>query len=178
MTYHDLIVHRGIAIVGRSRSTATDVLALVARLKVVSHLAVQLLGRLLGRTRALGSTGGLSATAPGATSTSVLGGGLLLLVGHSRLGLRLGLRDAVSQGLGCRCNLGSLVTADDDLDLDRSAVDQKSVQLVESLGGTITLAESDGGNTTAGTAGAICKLQALDGTDRGDKVLLRGKSSC
>lgn len=58
--------------------------------------------------------------------------------------------------------------------LDRAAVDEESVELLESPVGTIDLTEDDVGNTTALRVGAVGDLNLLDGADRLDKVFLFG----
>lgn len=92
-------------------------------------------------------------------------------MGRGRLGLRLGLRDALSQSLG-RGNGCSLLSADYDVDLDGSAVDQQAVEGVVCLGCALRLVEGDGGASATDTLRAIGQLETLDGADRRDEVFL------
>lgn len=49
--------------------------------------------------------------------------------------------------------------------LDGSAVDEETVQSVESLAGTVEMGEGDSGNTAADASRAIGNLHSLDGTN-------------
>ena len=106
----DLVVHGSVTVGGSS--IAAVLVWLSAGIEVVRHLGIKLLGGLLGRA----GVAGLLAATP-RTSAGGLRGGLLLLVGR-RLGLGLGLADALGQGLCRRSHLGSLGTTNDNLDLE------------------------------------------------------------
>jgi len=54
---------------------------------------------------------------------------------------------------------------DDNLDLDRPVVDEKSVQLGEGLAGSIGVVECDMGDAAADTARAIRQLDPLNLSD-------------
>lgn len=87
---HDLVLHRGIAASGgRSRSRGGSILAsgVGARLKVVSHLRVQLLRGLLRRAGGAYAALWLLATSAGSSSSALVGIGVVALVVGRRLGL-------------------------------------------------------------------------------------------
>ena len=107
----DLILHGSIATVGSGRRGSVGVVS-VATLEVVSHLGIQLLDSLLGRAGATRATGALLVA--GLSSSSTLGSVGSMLDSGGRLGLGLRLRDALSQALGLRDQLG---IGNDDLDL-------------------------------------------------------------
>lgn len=56
--------------------------------------------------------------------------------------------------------------------LDRLAVNEKTVQGVESLASTIEMGESDSGNTTANASRTVRDLHSLDGANGRLEVLL------
>jgi hypothetical protein len=183
VTYGDLVLHGGIAVSRSSScsgSTSGSSLVLVTSVPVVGHLRIEFLGGLLGRTGAAGSTTAAAlASTTSAASASLLGGRLLLLIDCGRFGLRLGLGDALSQGLAGRSDLSRLGGADHDFNLDRAVVNKQAVQGVESLVCAIRLVEDDGGDAAAYAVGAVGQLDLLNRTDRGDKVLLlMGEVKC
>ncbi len=110
----DVLLHRGIA-TGGGRSSGIGVVA--GGVKVVGHLRVQLLRRLLDGAVAAAALdrllGGLAGGGTALGSSSAL-----LLDGGGRLGLSLGRRDA----LGERPGLGNQVgRSNDNLNLDRES---------------------------------------------------------
>lgn len=108
----DVLLHRGIA-TGGGRSSGIGVVCGVV--KVVGHLRVELLRRLLDGAVAAATLGGLlgclagGGTALGTSST-------LLLDSSGRLGLNLGGRDALGERLGLGNQVGR---SNDNLNLDR-----------------------------------------------------------
>lgn len=107
----NLILHRSIATVRSGRRGSVGVVC-VATLEVVGHLGIQLLDSLLGRTGATRATGALLVGR--FSSSGTLGGVGSMLDSGGRLGLSLGLRNALSQALGLRDQLG---IGNNDLDL-------------------------------------------------------------
>jgi hypothetical protein len=69
-----------------------------------------------------------------------------------RLGLSLGLADALTETLGLR---DKVCRRNNDLDLDRSTVNKETVQFVEGLAGAIGVVEGNVGNTPADTSWAV-----------------------
>lgn len=95
-------------------------------------------------TSALLVTSGLS---------SALGGAGVVLVSSSgfglSLGLSLGLSSTFGKSLGGRDNLISLSGSNNDLNLDRSVVNEKTIQFLESLASAIRFVEGDVGDAAA-----------------------------
>jgi hypothetical protein len=109
----DIVLHRGITI-SRSSSRGSSSALRVCGVsdKVVSHLRVELFGRLLCGTAVLSTAGSLLRSwLAGGTS---LGGIGAMLDSSSRLGLRLGLADALTKSLGLWDEIGG---SNNDLDL-------------------------------------------------------------
>lgn len=84
------------------------------------------------------------------------------------------LRSTLGQSLDRGDDLVGLGGTDDDLDLDGAAVNEKTVKLLEGSASAIRLVENHVGDTTALRVGAVRELDALDGTDRLNKVFLCG----
>lgn len=104
ITSKNLVLHRRIAAVSCSRGGGRSCRILViASIEIVSHLGVELFGCFLGWTAATSATaaGGLLATTSGSGTTlgSAVGG---VLDVRCRLGLNLGLGDALAESLGLR----------------------------------------------------------------------------
>lgn len=193
-TYQNVLLHRSIGGGSRSRrlgsSTLIGVAVVGAGVKVVRHLRIELLGRLLRRARAASSASS-PALVPAPTSglTGLLSRSTVLVRG-GRLGLSLGLGGALSERLGLRDHVGSLRRANYDFDLhsvsihlnigssrhraylDGAVVNEETVQLLESKTSAAGLAEDDVGNATALRVGPIGQLHLLDTTNRLSKVFL------
>lgn len=150
--------------------------------KVVGHLRVELLGGLLSGAAAAGtaasllagvvaSVGGSSVVVVAAlgTGSGALGSVATALVVGGRLGLALGLRDALAQRLGLGDQLG---LGDDNLNLHGTVVDKQTVELGEGLAGTIGVVEDNRGDTAANTTGAVGELDLLDLADSLLEVVL------
>ncbi len=56
--------------------------------------------------------------------------------------------------------------------LDRAAINQQAVQLLEGGAGAVRLVEGDVGNSTALRVGAVDDVDPLDGSDGLDEVFL------
>lgn len=85
------------------------------------------------------------------------------------------IRSALGQSLrGGRHDLVSLRSADNNLNLDRTVVNQKAVELLESLASTGSVAESDVGDSPTLGVGTVDQLDPLDRADRLNKIFLRG----
>jgi hypothetical protein len=147
----DILLHRGVTTGSGGGSSSIGVVVRVAADKVIGHLRVELLGRLLGRATA--------AAAPGRLLGTLASGGValasvrrVLLHSGSRLGLDLGLRDALSERLGLRDEVGR---GNDNLNLDRLAVDEQTVEGGESLAGAVRLLERDVRDATANATGSV-----------------------
>lgn len=136
--------------------------------KVVSHLRVEFLLGLL-RGTAVATTALLASSSLGSGS---LGGTGVVFVSRSGLGLGLRLGGALSKRLNSRNDLVSLGCADNDLDLDRSVVDKKTIQFLEGLASAIGLMEGHVCDTAALRVRAVGELDSLDGTNGLDEVLL------
>lgn len=113
-THHNVLLHSGIATSGSSGGgLSRGILIVAARLEVVGHVGIELLGSLLCRagvaTTALLGSASLSGSGLGVSSS--------LLCNSSRLGLRLWPGSTLSQALGGRDDHVGLRSADDNLDL-------------------------------------------------------------
>jgi hypothetical protein len=112
--------------------------------EVVCHLRVKLGGSLLSRTGV--ATALLLGAFAGRLSST-------LLVSSSRLWLclrlRLWLSGALSKSFGGRDEPVRLGGANHDLNLDRAAVNQQAVQLLEGLASTLAITERDIGDAAA-----------------------------
>lgn len=109
----NLILHGGVTTVGGGRCGSVRVLVVVCVVEVVSHLGIQFLRSLLSRAGVASLARTLLDTLSGVGSTT-LGGVGAVLDSRGRLGLNLGLRDALSK----RFRLGDKVgRSDDNLDL-------------------------------------------------------------
>lgn len=85
------------------------------------------------------------------------------------------IRSAFGQSLGGgRHDFVGLGSADNNLNLDWSVVNQEAVELLESLASTGSVAESDVGDSPALGVGAVDQLNPLDRADRLNKVFLWG----
>jgi hypothetical protein len=174
-TYHNLILH-GSVTASSSRSwggSGAGVLCGWGSAEVISHIRVELLGRLLGRLCA-------ASTAPLGSGGSTLGHAALARISTRlrgcALGLSLGLSCALGQSLVCRDHLVGLACTNNNLNLDGAAVDEQAVQLLEGLASTICLAENDRCDTTALRVGAVGQLDPLDRANGLNEVFLSGKS--
>jgi len=146
----DILLHRGVTAGSRSGSGSIGVVLGVAAVKVIGHLRVELLGRLLGRAIAAAAPTCLLGTL--ASGGAALASGCVLLDRGSRLGLDLGLRDALSERLGLRDEVGG---GNDNLDLDRLVINEQTVEGLESLAGAVRLLERDVRDATADAAGPV-----------------------
>lgn len=111
---------------------------------------------------------------------------LLIVIGAADL------RDAVAEGLGSR-NFRSMVGIHDNLNLTRNrlekqgkrkqeklgrahlhgpSIDEKSIQILGSLAGSVRLAENDRGDTTACAVLVVSEHDSLDGSCGFRKVFL------
>jgi hypothetical protein len=146
----DILLHRGVTTSSGGGSSSIGVVIRVAADKVIGHLRVELLGRLLGRA--------IAAAAPGRLLGTLASGGValasvcVLLHSGSGLGLDLGLRDALGERLGLRDEVGR---RNDNLDLDRLAIDEQTVEGRESLAGAVRLLERDVRDATADATGSV-----------------------
>jgi hypothetical protein len=142
--------------------------------KIVSHLWVEFLLSLLCRT-AVATTALLVGSSLGRSLGRTSG----VLVSSSGLGLSLGLGlglgSTLSEGLGGRNDLVSLSGPDNNLNLDWSVVDKKTIQLLEGIASAIGLVESDVGDTATLWVGAVDKLYSLDRSNRLDEIVLLEK---
>jgi hypothetical protein len=159
----DLILHGSVTTVsGRRRCVVVGIAGavVVSTIEVVGHLRVQLLCSLLRRSAALSLLGKPFTSL--ANNNSALGTVRAMLDSCGRLGLSFGWRNALSKGL----RLGNEVCrGNDNLNLDRAVVDQKTVQGGESLAGAVGVVEGNMGNTPANATWAVGKLDLLDLTD-------------
>lgn len=141
--YHNLILHGRVGGGGSGGSAGAGIRVLVAaRLEVVGHLRVELLGRLLGRASALTTALLVGASLADGAGLARVG---VLLAGGGRLGLSLGLtvwsisnsetigsvgqhsRGTLGKGLDGRDNLVGLGSAHNDLDLFGPVSDVRSL---------------------------------------------------
>ena len=110
----DVLLHRGIA-TGGGRGSGIGVVAGVV--KVVGHLRVELLRRLLDGAVAAATLGGLLGGLAGG-GTALSSSSALLLDGGGGLGLNLGGRNALGKRLGLGNQVGR---SNDNLNLDRGS---------------------------------------------------------
>lgn len=172
---HNLILHGRVGGGGSGGSAGAGIRVLVAaRLEVVGHLRVELLGRLLGRASALTTALLVGASLADGAGLARVG---VLLAGGGRLGLSLGLRGTLGKGLDGRDNLVGLGSAHNDLDLDRAVVDEQTIELLEGLASAIRLVEGDVGDTAALRVGSIHEVDSLDRSYSLDEVFLWRKVS-
>lgn len=97
---------------------------------------------------------------------------VVVLVSSSRLRLWLGLAGTLSERLDSGNDFVGLSSTNNDFDFDGAVVNQKSIQLLESLAGAILFVEGDVGNTTALRVRTVGKLDLLDGADGLNEVFL------
>lgn len=112
-THHNILLHGGVTTSSGSRGCSSGRVLVGARLEVVSHVGIELLGCLLrgasvASTLLLGGAG---------LANGTLGVDRSLLLSSSRLGLGLGLSSALSKSLDRRDNLVRLRSANNNLNL-------------------------------------------------------------